>query len=105
MRTLFVIVFMVISAIGYCNLYVAIDKESGQVNGTVEVLPENIGEWAKDFTMKEADESFRGKNGYEIKFEKGKLRPATKEEIGASQPKKTEVLSQDDIKKLKDLIK
>jgi hypothetical protein len=47
----------------------------------VDVKSENIGDWAKTNTMKLADESYRGLNGYEIKLEDGKLRKATKTEV------------------------
>lgn len=65
------------------EIYVPIDKETGNPNGMVDINPDSVGEWAKKYNMKKADESYRGKQAYEIKFENSKLRHATKEEIDA----------------------
>ena len=107
MRYLILAVMILVPVFCYSDIYVAIGKETGICQGTVDVQPDSIGDWAKIYTMKKADESYRGLKGYEVKFEKGKLRKATKEEIAeveSSQPKE-EILSQVEIKKLKELIK
>lgn len=105
---LLVLAILILTAnVSYAQIYAAIDKESGIVQGTVDVNPDSIGEWAKTYTMKQVDESYRGLKGEEVKFEKGKIRKATKEEIAdaeAAKPK-PDTLSQSDIKKLKALIK
>jgi hypothetical protein len=106
MRYLFLAVLIFTANVCFGQMYVAIDKETGEVKGTVDVRPENIGGWAKIYIMKMVDESYRGKKGYEIKFEGGKLRPATPSEIAASTVVDTSgQLTTDDMKKLKALIK
>ena len=62
-------------------IYVALDKESGEVKGMVDISPDSVGDWAKTYVMKEADESYRGKQGYEMKYVNQKLRMATEKEI------------------------
>lgn len=81
MRYLIIICLMLVVNISQAKIYVPIDMETGEMRGTVDVQADNIGEWSKSYTMKIADEKFRGKQGYEIKMDKGKLRLATKEEI------------------------
>ena len=63
------------------EIYVCLDKETGEPKGMVDIKPENVGDWAKKFTMKLVDESYRGKAGYEIKVNGGKIRHATEIEI------------------------
>jgi len=63
------------------DIYAVFDKETGECKGTIDINPENISEIAKTYTMKKADESFRGKQEYEIRLENKKLRLATEEEI------------------------
>lgn len=62
-------------------LYVCLDKITKEPKGITSVREENLSDWEKDFIMIEADESYRGKQGYEIKYENGKLRFATQQEI------------------------
>lgn len=81
MKSIIIIGLLLVSGICYGDIYVAIDKETGQVVGSTDVQPESIGEWNKTYTMKKTDESFRGKQGFEIKFENKKLRLATEKEI------------------------
>lgn len=63
------------------KIYVALDKSTGEAKRFVDIDEKVIGDWAKNFIMIEADESYRGKEGYEIKFENQKLRFATQIEI------------------------
>ena len=106
MKYLLLAGLILLANISYAEIYVALDKESGKVLGTVDVNPENIGEWAKNYTMKKVSEDYRGKKSFEVILDNGKLRPATKEEISeATKPIPAETLSAEDIIKLKALIK
>ena len=69
--------------------------------GMADINPENISDWAKTYTMKLADESYWGKQGYEIKINGGKLRHATEEEITAH--KNAQEVAQEANKKAKAL--
>ena len=80
-RLLMVIGFLFITNVSYSEIYICLDKESGDVRGMVDIKPDTVGDWAKNFTMKEADESYRGKQGHEMRFENKKLRMATDKEI------------------------
>jgi hypothetical protein len=76
-------VFMLFPSFVFGDVYVCVSKDTGQPAGVVDIKPDRVSEWAKLFTMKIADESFRGKDGYEIKVVDSKLRLATKQEIDA----------------------
>lgn len=82
MKKIIIISFiLLLTKLSYAEVYVAIDRETGECKGTVDVRPENIGEWNKDYTMKLADESYRGLKGEEVKIVNGKLKKATDKEI------------------------
>jgi len=61
--------------------YVCIDKNTMEPKGFTRVSKENLSEWEKDSIMIEVDESYADKQSYEIKYENGKVRLATQEEI------------------------
>lgn len=77
--TILILVFMV--TLAEAKIYVCLDKTTGEARGTVDINEKAIGDWAKQFIMIESDEDYRGKKGFEIKFEGQKLRQATKKEI------------------------
>jgi hypothetical protein len=82
MRILFTVIgLLLFSSISNAEIYVCLDKETGEPKGMVDIKPDTIGDWAKKFTMKQTDESYRGKAGHEIKIEDGKIRHATETEI------------------------
>jgi hypothetical protein len=80
-KLFFTLFFITIASVSYSDTYVCIDKETGKCLGTVNVNPEYISEWNNKYTMKLVDESFNGKQGYEIKIENGKARIATDKEV------------------------
>lgn len=63
------------------KVYVCMSKTTGEPQGTVDINPENVGQWASSYTMVEADESYRGLMGFEVKYENKKLRKSTEKEI------------------------
>ena len=63
------------------KIYCLFDKETGEGHGATSIREDYVPDWAKKFILKEADKSYKGKKGYEIKMESGKLRHATQEEI------------------------
>jgi len=65
------------------KLYVTLHKITGKPQGTVSIADEIVADWAENFILVEADESYRGKQGYKIKYETEILRHATQEEIDA----------------------
>ena len=76
-----VIGFLFITNVSYSEIYICLDKESGDVRGMVDIKPDTVGDWAKTYVMKEANESYRGKQGYEMKYVNQKLRLSTEKEI------------------------
>jgi hypothetical protein len=80
-KLLIVIGFLFIASLARSEVYVCFDKETGDAVGMVDIKPDTVGDWAKTYVMKEADESYRGKQGHEMKFENKKLRLATEKEI------------------------
>lgn len=107
MRYLIILTGLILMANVSCaEIYAVFDKETGECKGTVDIKEDYVSDWAKNFILKRADESYRGKQSFEVKLEKGKLRHATQEEIvEATKPIIFETLSQEEIKKLKELIK
>jgi hypothetical protein len=81
MKLITIILSLLVTTICFADVYVALDKQSNEPKGMVDIKPENLADWAKTYTMKEADESYRGKAGYEIKVDGENLRHATKHEI------------------------
>jgi len=73
--------FLAITTLAYSEVYIVIDKESGDVKGMVDIKPDAIGSWANNYVMKQADETYRGLKGKEIKYINQKLRKATEKEI------------------------
>lgn len=61
--------------------YVLLDKLTDAPKGTASIADSDISDWSKKSTLIEADESYRGKQPYEVKYENGKLRHATTQEI------------------------
>lgn len=113
------IMILFVAGLAEAKIYVALDKSDGTVKGTVDIDEKTIGDWAKQFVMIEAGEDYRGKDGFELKFEGQKLRKATKKEIDdyndeqaaklkINQKKKAlEILdiTEADLEKIKDSIK
>jgi len=119
-KVLFVMIMILfVAGLAEAKIYVALDKSDGTVKGTVDIDEKTIGDWAKQFVMIEAGEDYRGKDGFELKFEGQKLRKATKKEIDdyndeqaaklkINQKKKAlEILdiTEADLEKIKDSIK
>lgn len=65
-------------------IYVSRDKTTGKPQGTAEIDdPKVLADWRQKLIMEKVDDSFRGKNSFEIVFENGKSRHATQQEIDA----------------------
>ena len=67
--------------IAQADMYAVFDKETGECRGAVDIKEDYVPDWAKKFILKQADESYRGKQHYEVKLENGSLRLATQQEI------------------------
>ncbi len=65
------------------ELYVAFDRETGEIKGVTSVSEEHVLDWTKKCILRKPDnpEEFRGKHRWEIRYEDGKLRLATEQEI------------------------
>lgn len=61
--------------------YVTLDKVTKEPTGVVNILPKALPEWEAKFDLIEVDESYRGKHGYELKYENNQIRFATQQEI------------------------
>ena len=96
-KLLFVIGLLLIASIAEAKIYVCLSKTDGTPQGAVDINETAIADWAKKFTMIEADESYRGKQGYEMKYQGQKLRHATEQEI--SDYKQTQEQSSEALKK------
>jgi len=57
------------------------NRETGDIKGTASIADEDILDWTKKNVLKKADDSYRGKESYEIKYEDGKVRHATEQEV------------------------
>ena len=79
--TLIVIIFCLLCLTAEAKTCVLRDKLTGEPVGTASISDEAISDWAKNFILVEADESYCGKHGHEIKYENGELRHATAQEI------------------------
>lgn len=63
-------------------IYITLDKVTSEPVGTIDISIFDIGAWEASYNLIEADETFRGKQGYEIKIDTGNIpRLATSEEI------------------------
>ena len=80
-KILLAIIMVLIACSAEAKIYVCLDKSTGEARGSADIDPKNIGGWANQFAMIEADESYRGLQGYEIKYENQTLRKATDQEI------------------------
>ena len=69
------------SYISHADIYAVFDKESGECKGVNDIKEDYVPDWAKNYILKIADESYRGKPHYEVKLENGNLRLATQQEI------------------------
>lgn len=81
MKYLIIIAFLLVSSVSYADVYIVMDKNTGEVRGTVDVTPESVGEWSKDYTMKLVGEEYRGSFGYELNVKDGKVSKKSKQEI------------------------
>lgn len=78
---LFVILITSFYLTANADIYVCLSKTDGSPQGVVDIRPEALPDWAENFIMIPADESYRGKQSYEIKYKNQKLRHATQAEI------------------------
>ena len=97
--------------------YVCLSRVDGSPQGGVSIKPEALADWSKDYIMIEADETYRGKHGYEMKYSNQKLRHATEGEIDTYKAEKEQAkeakkrlkalealgLDEDDLLNIKDL--
>ena len=62
-------------------LYVLLDKETDAPLGAVDISSAELSNYQSKYTIIEANETFRGKLSYEIKYENEEIRLATQQEI------------------------
>lgn len=87
-KIILITVVLFIASFAEAKVYVCLDKSTGEPKGMTDIDEKTIGDWAKKFVMVEADESYRGKSGSEIKYEDQKLRHATEAEIASQKQAK-----------------
>lgn len=63
------------------KVYVTLDNLTGEPTGSASISDKAVADWAKNFILIEADKTYQGKNGYEIKYDNETLRHATQIEI------------------------
>lgn len=81
--------------------YVTLHKTTGEPQGVSSIADENVADWAENFILIEADESYRGKHGWEIKYKNQKLYHATKIEKDAYKAQKKQ---EQDVRKKADAL-
>ena len=69
------------SSVVVADIYVVFNRETGDIKGTASIADEDILDWTKKNVLKKADDSYRGKESYEIKYEDGKVRHSTEQEV------------------------
>ena len=74
------LIMISLSTVAEAKLYVCLDKTTGEPTGVASISDTNIPEWAERRILIPADESYRGKHGWEIKYKNGKLKHATQSE-------------------------
>ncbi len=116
-QVLFTILIVSFCLTANAKIYVALDKTTGEPRGTINIKLEAVADWAEKFILIEADESYRGLHGYELKYKNEKLKKATQAEKDAykaerkaeqdarrkSDALETLSLTQSDIDKIKNL--
>ena len=98
------------------KIYAVRDKLTGEPRGITSISDTYVNDWAKDFILTEVDESYQGKQHYELRYEGGAMRKATQQEIDVYKAQKEtdkeailiqkflDKLDDDDIKqKIKDI--
>ena len=81
MKTVTIISVMLFLAVTcHADWYVLRDKQTGNPLGGVELRQDAVPAWEKGFIV-EKNEAFRGKAPFEMKYEAGELRLATKAEL------------------------
>ncbi len=81
MKLLVILLTLLMTTVCYADVYVCLDKVTNEPKGMVDIHPGALTAWGESFIMIPADESYRGRNPWELKFEGNKLRHATKNEI------------------------
>ena len=74
------LLFFVGTGICHADWYVLRNKQTGEPMGGAELRQDAVSAWEKGFIV-EKNEAFRGKQPYEMKYDGGKLRLATKAEL------------------------
>ena len=75
------ILLVFVSSWVFADVFALFDSETGEGKGVVSIKEDYVSDWAKNFILKKADETYKGKKGHEIILEQGKLRHATEQEI------------------------
>lgn len=81
-RILFIVLLMFVgSSLAFGEFYIVVDRGTGDPLGGVDVNDKALPDWTQKYIMIKADEKYREKKGYEIKYQAQSLRYATPEEI------------------------
>jgi len=80
-KIILIALMMLVVNFAEAKVYVCLDKGDGSPQGMVDIDETVVGDWAQRFIMIEADESYRGFQGHEIKYSGQKLRKATQKEV------------------------
>lgn len=84
----FSLITIFLSTFAEAKTYVLRDKLTGEPAGTASIADKYINDWAKDYILTDEGEEFRGKHGWEMKYENGNVRHATKAEKDAYKAQK-----------------
>ena len=80
-KIILIVCLVLLASTCEAKMYVCLDKKDGTPQGTADIADINIADWATKYILITADESYRGLNGYEVKFQNQKIRKATKQEV------------------------
>lgn len=69
-KSLFLIWFVLIASFAYADLYALFN--GSDCKGVTSIKDEHTSNWTKKFTLYKVNETFRGKQGYEIELKSGK---------------------------------
>ena len=80
--------FMLLSLVCHSETYAVLDKSTNNPLGVTDVSNKSLSSWEKIYKMIPVDESYRGKQPYEIKYDGGIIRKSTPDEISVYKTQK-----------------
>lgn len=80
-KIILVITICFIAQVGFADIYAVFDKETGKSLGVSDIQEKALLDWSQKHVIRKVGKEFRGKQSYEIKYQNGKVRLATKKEV------------------------